>query len=99
MTLRALWHSRLTRQGKLMRILPTLAVAAGLAALAACNNSPTEQRADNIEANAENVADNIEANADNQTDVIENAADNQADAVRNAGDNQADAVRNSDDHE
>ena len=36
-----------------MRLTTTLAVAAGLAALSACNQSPAENTADNIEANAE----------------------------------------------
>ena len=45
-----------------MKITKTLAVAFGLAALAACNKqSPQENAADNIEANGENVAENIEA--------------------------------------
>jgi hypothetical protein len=71
-----------------------LAVALGVGALAACNQSPREDAADNIEANAENVADNIEANADNAADNMEANADNAADATRDAGDAKADAVRN-----
>ena len=35
-----------------MKKLMTIALAAGLASLAACNNTPKEQAADNIEANA-----------------------------------------------
>ena len=71
-----------------------LAIALGLGALAACKQSPKEQTADNIEANAENVADNIEANADTVSDNLEANAQNTADAVRDAGENKADAVRN-----
>ena len=51
-----------------MKITTTLAVAVGLAGLAACNQSPTENKADQIEANAENVADNMEAAGDNMAD-------------------------------
>jgi len=53
-----------------MKITTTLAVAAGLAALAACNQTPAENTADNIEANAENSADMIEANGANAADII-----------------------------
>jgi hypothetical protein len=82
-------------RGTFMNKTTVLAVALGLGALAACNQSPKEQTADNIEANAENVADNIEANADNMSDNMQANASNTADAVRNAGENQADAVRDS----
>jgi hypothetical protein len=77
-----------------MKILTAFSVAVGLAALAACNQSPQEQKADNIEANAENVADNIEANAENVTDNMQANAENTADQVRNEGEQKADAVRN-----
>ena len=78
---------------KFMKITTTLMLAAGLTALAACNQSPKENVADNIEANAENTADNIEANASNVADNVEANAQNTADAVRDAGNNTADAVR------
>ena len=71
-----------------------IAIALGLGSLAACNKNPTEQTADNIEANAENTADTIEANADNASDMMQANADNAADMVRNEGDQKADAVRN-----
>ena len=67
-----------------MRIIALGAVAAGLCALAACNQTPAENKADAIEANAENTAD-----------VIEDTAGNQAEAVREEGENKADAVENS----
>src|SRR3954464_10876161 len=87
---------RMNNRGKQpMKTTTILAIALGLGSLAACNKSPTEQTADNIEANAENTADTIEANADNAADTMQANAENAADAVRNAGDNQADAVRNS----
>ena len=77
-----------------MKITRTLAVAAGIAALAACNQSPQEQAADNIEANAEMTADNLEEAADNApTEATEDALENQADAIREAGEENADATR------
>jgi hypothetical protein len=87
--------ARDNNRGMTMKTTTVLAIALGLGSLAACNKSPKEQTADNIEANAENVADNIEATADNTAENVQANADNAADAVRNAGDNTADAVRNS----
>jgi hypothetical protein len=82
-------------RGHGMKITTTLAVAIGLAALAGCNKSATENTADNIEANAENAADQTEANGANVADNIQANAENKADAIRDAGENKADAVRNS----
>ena len=76
------------------KISTALAVAFGAAALAACNQSPQEQAADNIEANAENVADVIEENTENAADAVEANGENAADAVRAEGENAADATRN-----
>src|ERR671933_588842 len=82
-----------------MKTTTVLAIALGLASLTACHkNDAADQKADNIEANAENVADNIEANADNMADNLQANAENKADAVRNAADNKADAVRNAADN-
>ena len=68
------------------KISTAFAVALGAAALAACNQSPQEQAADNIEANAENVADTIEANTDNAADAVEANGENAADATRSGAD-------------
>ena len=74
----------------MMKKLSVIAIAAGLAALSACNSSPREQAADNIEANAEASADNLEEAADNAgTEAGEATLENQADAVRATGQNQA----------
>ena len=70
-----------------MKITTTLAVAVGLAALAGCNQTPKEQVADNIEANADAAAENIEANADAIADNVVANADNAADAVRDGATN------------
>ena len=74
-----------------------LALAGGLVSLSACNNTPREQAADNIEANAEAVADNLEDAADNAgTTAGSDALENKADAVRATGDNQAKDMRTHD---
>ncbi|WP_277980633.1 hypothetical protein [Sphingomonas phyllosphaerae] len=80
-----------------MKKLVTAVAAFGLVSLAACNSSPREQAADNIEANAESVADNLEEMADNATtDNAEDALENKADAVRATGENKADDMRTHD---
>ena len=80
-----------------MKKINVLAVLAGVAALAACNNSAQEQAADNLEANAEMTADNLEAMADNAgTDAGADALENQADATRDAADNKAEDLRTND---
>jgi len=79
----------------IVRKTTLLALAIGIGSLAACNQSPQEQKADNIEANAENTADNLEEAADNSTtEAGEASLENQADATRKAGEEKADATRN-----
>jgi hypothetical protein len=73
-----------------MKLTTTLAIALGVTALTACNNSPKEQAADNIEANAEATADMME---ENTVDANEDTVQNAADEVRQAGEENADAVR------
>jgi hypothetical protein len=76
------------------KISTAIAVAFGAAALAACNQSPQEQAADNIEANAEIVADNLEDAADaTSNEAVEDNLENAADAVEANGEAAADAVR------
>lgn len=80
-----------------MKKLIVLSAAAGLAALSACNNSPREQAADNIEANAEAAADNIEAAAGGVTnDAARSDLENQAEATRAMGENKAEDMRTHD---
>jgi hypothetical protein len=84
-------------KGSVMKKIFALSAVAGLVALSACNNTPREQAADNIEANADAVADNYEAAADNATtEAGEHALDNKADAVRAEGDNKAEDMRTHD---
>ncbi|AQR73887.1 hypothetical protein [Sphingomonas sp. LM7] len=80
-----------------MKKIFVVGAIAGLAALSACNSSPREQAADNIEANAEAVADNLEEAAGNATTpAVEDALQNQADATRAVGENKADDMRTHD---
>ena len=77
-----------------MKILVKAAAAAGLFALAACNNSATENKADAIEANGANIAENLEEAAENMTnDQAAEAMENKAEAVEDRAENQAEAVR------
>lgn len=77
-----------------MKITRTLAIAVGIAALTACNQSPQEQAADNIEENAEATADNLEDAADATSNaVVEENLEDQANATREAGEEAADATR------
>jgi hypothetical protein len=83
-----------SNKGTDMKILSTVAMSFALCALAACNQSPREEAADEIEANAEMQADNLEEAADNApTEAAEDALENQADATRAEGENAADANR------
>jgi hypothetical protein len=69
-----------------MKTILAIAGAAGLLALAACNdtsgNKAAENKADAIEANAANTADAITSNASNTADAITSNASNTADAIR-----------------
>jgi len=59
-------------------IIKAAAIGAGIIALSACNQTPAENAADNVEAVTENVADNMEDVADNMTnETAADAMDNQ----------------------
>ncbi|KQU61773.1 hypothetical protein ASG67_00890 [Sphingomonas sp. Leaf339] len=80
-----------------MKKMFVLGMAAGLVSLSACNSTPREQAADNIESNTEAVADNLEEMADNATtEAGEDRLENKADAVRATGQNQAEDMRTND---
>ena len=80
-----------------MKKMIVLGLATGLMALSACNTSPREQAADNIEDNSAAMADNLEDAADNaSTPAAENGLDNTADAVRQTGKDQAKDMRTND---
>jgi protein involved in sex pheromone biosynthesis len=80
-----------------MKKIFAIALFAGVATLSACNSSPREQAADNIESSAEAKADNLEDAADNvSNDAAEASLENQAEAVRNIGEMKAGDVRTHD---
>jgi protein involved in sex pheromone biosynthesis len=80
-----------------MKKILVLGLAAGLISLSACNSSPREQAADNIESNTEAMADNMEDMADNtNSSAAADTLENQADAVRATGENQAEDMRTND---
>lgn len=80
-----------------MKKMLVLSAVASLAVLSACNSSPREQAAENVEANAESTAENFESMADNATtEAGESALENQADAARALGDNKAEDLRTND---
>jgi hypothetical protein len=84
-------------KGLFMKKVLAIALLAGAASLSACNSSPREQAADNIEANADAVADNLEDAADNvDNDTAEDHLENKADAVRELGEKKADDMRTHD---
>ena len=75
----------------------SVAVAVGLAALAACNQGAQEEAADNIEANAEMTADNLEEMADETgNEATEDALENQADALEAEGERREEAIDEAD---
>ncbi|MES2986302.1 MAG: hypothetical protein V4808_00205 [Pseudomonadota bacterium] len=77
-----------------MKKMFVLSAVIGLASLSACNSTPREQAAENIQANAEMTADNIDDMAANATtDASEDALRNQAAATRDMGDKKAEDMR------
>jgi hypothetical protein len=82
-------------QGKApMKTTTIFMLVAGVAALGACNKSPTEQAAQNVESNYGNVAENVEATTSNAAESIECNAENASSEVKAAGENQAEAIKN-----
>src|SRR5260221_2001787 len=77
-----------------MKTTTILAIALGVGALAACNKSPTEQAAENVESNYGNAAENIESATSNAGEAIESNASNAASEVKAAGANTAAAIKN-----
>jgi hypothetical protein len=76
-----------------MKTTTIIAIALGLGSLAACNKTPAEANADNMEANVDANADAMVENVDNSADMMTANADNAADAMKDAADNKADAMK------
>jgi hypothetical protein len=81
-------------RGFQMKSMTLLAVSAGILALGACNKSPNEQAAENVESNYGNAAENLEANTSNAASAIEANGENAASDVKAAGENQAAEIKN-----
>jgi len=77
-----------------MKLTTTLTIALGLGALAACNKSPQEANAENIESNYDNTPAAMQENVGNADEAMEANTANAAEAVRNEGDNAAAAAKN-----
>ncbi|HVL78154.1 MAG TPA: hypothetical protein VM346_02595 [Sphingomicrobium sp.] len=79
-----------------MKIVRTLGIAVGIAALAACGEQTAqENQADMIEEQADNRAENIMDAAENRAENIQDAAENRAEELRNdADDNMVNTTEN-----
>lgn len=80
---RAFARRSILTQEIIVRLVITTFLAAGAISIAACEQSPTEQRADNVEEAAENRAERVEEQAENRAEEIREAGENEAEAVRN----------------
>ena len=84
-------------KGTEMKKLLIAATIASFGALAACSGGGDDQKAENIEATAENQADALEMQADNTTnEAASDALETQADAVEEKGEEKAEAVDDTD---
>lgn len=80
-----------------MKVVATLALGAGLVALAACGGKGDDALGEKAEDAAEAQADNLEAMADNTSnDAQADALEDQADAVRDMGEAREEAIDDSD---
>lgn len=77
-----------------MKTTTIIAIALGIGTLAACNKSPTEQAAENVESNYGNAAENVEATTSNEASAVEENGENASSEVKAAGENEAAAIKN-----
>lgn len=80
-----------------MKFLTHTIAAASLALLAACGGNADDKAAENITDMTENKADALEAQADNATGATADALEDKADQVREAGEDAADRADDNDD--
>lgn len=74
-------------------LMPVAALTLGLG-LAACNQSPAEQAAENTADRIENNADAMAQQTEQKADALEERAANTADAMRNDADAMQEAAEN-----
>jgi hypothetical protein len=79
-----------------MRTFLTVVSAASLALLSACGGNGDDALGERAEDAAENKADNMDAMADNMTGAPAENMEAQAEAVREAGDAREDAIDDAD---
>lgn len=79
-----------------MRIKMMAGVAAACLALGACGGSGDDALGDKAAENAENKADQLDAMADNATGATEDSLEAQADATREAGEAKEEAIDDAD---
>ena len=78
-----------------MRYTSGIALMIGVFGLAGCGGNSKEQRAEQIEAAAENQAEAIEENAEDAPPALREEAEFNAGLTREAGEIRADAIRDS----
>jgi hypothetical protein len=77
-----------------MKTVLKLAAVAGLASLGACNRTPAENHAANVESAVDNAADHLDALAGNTSNAqAAEAITNSAARLRDDGQNAADTIR------
>ncbi len=78
-----------------MRCTAAIVLSLGVFALGACGGTPQEERAEKVEAAAENKAEAIEENAADAPPAVRAEAEFNAGLTREAGEIRADALRDS----
>ena len=78
-----------------MRYPVPVMVAAAMAALGGCGGSPQEERAEQVEAAAENEAEAIEESAEDAPEPVRRDAERNAEVTLEAAKIRADAIRDS----
>lgn len=76
-----------------MKTITSIFASAALATLAACNQSPAENAADQVREDAENTAEAMEERAEMMTnEMAEEAMENRAERLEERAENTADAM-------